>query len=87
MYSYCEVHPDNGVFASADAAYVLAYSIMMLNTDLHNTQVIAARSLSVTRQVKRKITKEGFVRMTRGINDNRDLPKVVHCLFQSFLTP
>lgn len=60
---YCDVHPDNRIFASADAAYVLAYSIIMLNTDLHNTQV------------KRKITKDGFVRMTRGINDNRDLPK------------
>eukprot|EP00047_Mylnosiga_fluctuans_P017396 m.61060 g.61060 ORF g.61060 m.61060 type:complete len:1686 (-) comp7058_c0_seq3:111-5168(-) len=60
---YCDVHPENGVFASPDAAYVLAYSIMMLNTDLHSTQV------------KRKITKDGFIRMTRGINDNRDLPK------------
>ena len=27
------------VFASADAAYVLAYSIIMLTTDLHSTQV------------------------------------------------
>ena len=29
----------NTVFASADAAYVLAYSIIMLTTDLHNSQV------------------------------------------------
>ena len=27
------------VFASADAAYVLAYSVIMLTTDLHNPQV------------------------------------------------
>lgn len=27
------------VFASADAAYVLAYSIIMLTTDLHSSQV------------------------------------------------
>jgi len=27
------------VFASADAAYVLAYSIIMLATDLHSPQV------------------------------------------------
>ena len=27
------------IFASADAAYVLAYSIIMLTTDLHSTQV------------------------------------------------
>jgi hypothetical protein len=32
------VHPDNGIFASADAAYVVAYSIIMLTTDLHNAQ-------------------------------------------------
>ena len=29
----------NTVFASADAAYVLAYSVIMLTTDLHNPQV------------------------------------------------
>lgn len=35
MYSYFS----NGVFASADAAYVLAYSVIMLTTDLHSSQV------------------------------------------------
>jgi Sec7-like guanine-nucleotide exchange factor len=29
-----------GLFASADTAYVLAYSIIMLTTDLHSPQVI-----------------------------------------------
>ena len=29
----------NCVFASADAAYVLAYSVIMLTTDLHSAQV------------------------------------------------
>ena len=28
-----------GLFASADTAYVLAYSIIMLTTDLHSPQV------------------------------------------------
>ena len=32
--------PSDDVFASADAAYVLAYSIIMLTTDLHSSQVI-----------------------------------------------
>jgi Sec7-like guanine-nucleotide exchange factor len=27
------------LFRSEDAAYVLAYSVIMLNTDQHNTQV------------------------------------------------
>ena len=33
------LNSSNTVFASADAAYVLAFSIIMLTTDLHNSQV------------------------------------------------
>ena len=33
------VPPRLEIFASADAAYVLAYSIIMLTTDLHSSQV------------------------------------------------
>ena len=51
-----------GPFKSADAAYVTAYSIIMLNTDAHNDQV------------KRKMEKEQFVRNNRGINEGEDLP-------------
>jgi brefeldin A-inhibited guanine nucleotide-exchange protein len=36
---YWECNPSEGVFASADTAYVLAYSIIMLTTDLHSPQV------------------------------------------------
>ncbi|XP_048583059.1 brefeldin A-inhibited guanine nucleotide-exchange protein 1 isoform X2 [Nematostella vectensis] len=60
---YFDTNPNNSVFASADAAYVLAYSIIMLTTDLHNPQV------------KRKITKEQYCSMNRGINDSKDLPQ------------
>lgn len=60
---YLETNPTNTVFASADAAYVLAYSIIMLTTDLHNSQV------------KRKITKEQYITMNKGINDSKDLPQ------------
>ncbi|XP_046858092.1 brefeldin A-inhibited guanine nucleotide-exchange protein 1-like isoform X3 [Xenia sp. Carnegie-2017] len=59
---FCETKPNDDVFASADAAYVLAYSIIMLTTDLHSSQV------------KRKITKEQYIQMNRGINDSKDLP-------------
>lgn len=34
---YCKCNP--GSFASADTAYVLAYSVIMLNTDAHNSMV------------------------------------------------
>ena len=36
---YCETNSKLDIFASADAAYVLAYSIIMLTTDLHSAQV------------------------------------------------
>ena len=36
---YVVCNPENATFASADAAYVLAYSIIMLTTDLHSAQV------------------------------------------------
>lgn len=60
---YCECNPQNSLFASADTAYVLAYSIIMLTTDLHSSQV------------RNKMTKEQYIKMNRGINDSKDLPK------------
>ncbi|EFN54845.1 hypothetical protein CHLNCDRAFT_35815 [Chlorella variabilis] len=48
-------------FKSADVAYVLAYSVIMLNTDAHNNQV------------KNKMSKADFLRNNRGINDGGDL--------------
>ncbi|PNW80894.1 hypothetical protein CHLRE_07g334100v5 [Chlamydomonas reinhardtii] len=51
------------VFRCADAAYVLAYSVIMLNTDQHNNQV------------KNKMTLESFQRNLRGVNDGTDFDK------------
>ena len=39
---YVENNKHLAIFASADAAYVLAYSIIMLTTDLHSSQVSGA---------------------------------------------
>ncbi|UJO14136.1 hypothetical protein CLAFUW4_03696 [Fulvia fulva] len=49
-------------FANADTAYVLAYSVIMLNTDQHSAQV------------KKRMTPEDFIKNNRGINDNANLP-------------
>jgi len=49
-------------FANADTAYVLSYSVIMLNTDLHSVKVF------------NRMTKEGFIKNNRGINDNANLP-------------
>jgi brefeldin A-resistance guanine nucleotide exchange factor 1 len=53
------------VFANEDAAFTLAYSVILLNTDLHNAQV------------KRKMTEEEFIRNNRGINNKQDLPRAM----------
>lgn len=49
-------------FANADTAYVLAYSVIMLNTDLHSSKVA------------KRMTVQDFIKNNRGINDNADLP-------------
>eukprot|EP00123_Amoebidium_parasiticum_P018331 comp24173_c0_seq2/m.44165 comp24173_c0_seq2/g.44165 ORF comp24173_c0_seq2/g.44165 comp24173_c0_seq2/m.44165 type:complete len:1871 (-) comp24173_c0_seq2:350-5962(-) len=60
---YCSDNPDYQYFANADTAYVLAFSIIMLTTDLHSTSI------------KKKMTKDEFVKNNRGINDSKDLPR------------
>ena len=57
---YTTLNPN--AFANADTAYVLAYSVIMLNTDQHSAQV------------KKRMTIEDFIKNNRGINDNANLP-------------
>ncbi|XP_075518419.1 brefeldin A-inhibited guanine nucleotide-exchange protein 2 [Primulina tabacum] len=57
---YCKCNPK--AFTSADTAYVLAYSVILLNTDAHNPMV------------KNKMSAEDFIRNNRGIDDGKDLP-------------
>ena len=59
---YCECNPKQDIFASADTVYVLAFSVIMLTTDLHNSSI------------KKKMTKDEFIKNNRGINDTEDLP-------------
>jgi brefeldin A-inhibited guanine nucleotide-exchange protein len=56
-------HVDYSLRKCVDTAYVLAYSVIMLNTDAHNPQV------------KKRMTKPDFIKNNRGINDNTDLPE------------
>lgn len=58
---YCKCNPK--AFTSADTAYVLAYSVIMLNTDAHNPMV------------KNKMLPDDFIRNNRGIDDGKDLPE------------
>lgn len=58
---YYEQSPQ--VLADKDAAFLLAYSLIMLNTDQHNSQV------------KKKMSEEDFIKNNRSINGGQDLPR------------
>jgi brefeldin A-inhibited guanine nucleotide-exchange protein len=58
---YLQCNPNS--FANADTAYILAYSVIMLNTDAHSPQV------------KNRMNKQDFIKNNRGINDGSDLPE------------
>ncbi|KAG2729601.1 hypothetical protein I3843_01G253200 [Carya illinoinensis] len=58
---YCKCNPK--AFTSSDTAYVLAYSVILLNTDAHNSMV------------KNKMSADDFIRNNRGIDDGKDLPE------------
>lgn len=45
---------------TADAAYVLAFSVIMLNTDLHSPQV------------RKRMTLEDYGKNLKGVNNNKD---------------
>eukprot|EP01052_Picozoa_sp_SAG31_P013077 SAG31_NODE_779_length_12158_cov_8.740194_2_plen_1289_part_00 len=52
------------LFASSDGAYVLAFSLIMLNTNQHNPQIKASQRMSL----------EDFLKNNREINDGKDFP-------------
>eukprot|EP01119_Soliformovum_irregulare_P001357 TRINITY_DN1107_c0_g1_i7.p1 TRINITY_DN1107_c0_g1~~TRINITY_DN1107_c0_g1_i7.p1 ORF type:complete len:513 (-),score=95.53 TRINITY_DN1107_c0_g1_i7:25-1563(-) len=58
-YSTC----NPAIFPSPDPAYVLAFSIIMLNTDAHNPSI------------KRRMTVQEFISNNRGISNGQDLPR------------
>ncbi|EJK64296.1 hypothetical protein THAOC_14985, partial [Thalassiosira oceanica] len=59
---YTDQNPD--VFPTADSAFILAFSIIMLNTDLHNPAI----------KEDRKMTIASFQRMNSGVCDGGDFP-------------
>ncbi|KAJ3318645.1 guanine nucleotide exchange protein for ADP-robosylation factor, partial [Blyttiomyces sp. JEL0837] len=67
MLKFAERYLQNNpkAFSTADTAYVLAYSVIMLNTDQHNSQV------------KKRMTKADFLKNNRGIDEGKDLPPAI----------
>lgn len=63
IFSKKYFHDNPGVFANSDTAHILAFSVIMLQTDLHSDQI------------KNKMTKASFISNNRGIDDGKDLPR------------
>jgi len=63
-FSNNERQQDIPLFRNSDAAFVLAFSTIMLNTDLHNPRI----------KDERRMTLEQFIRNNRGTNDGHDFP-------------
>ncbi|KAK8586829.1 hypothetical protein V6N13_085849 [Hibiscus sabdariffa] len=64
------------ILCDKDAALLLSYSLILLNTDQHNVQV------------KKKMTEEDFIRNNRLINGGKDLPRdylseLYHCICEN----
>jgi cytohesin len=55
------------MYSHSDTVYVLSFSLIMLNTDLHNTSIPADK----------KMTLEQFLRNNSGIDQGADLPRSV----------
>jgi brefeldin A-resistance guanine nucleotide exchange factor 1 len=52
-------------FANADAVYVMSFSTIMLNTDLHNPHIAS----------QNRMTLKQFIKNNKGINGGKDLPE------------
>jgi len=62
---FAQLPPDARLFASRDAVFVFAFSVVLLHTDAHSSSL----------QDSQRMTLDQFVRNNRGINDGADLPR------------
>eukprot|EP00616_Rhizochromulina_sp_CCMP1243_P012533 CAMPEP_0118977248 /NCGR_PEP_ID=MMETSP1173-20130426/20888_1 /TAXON_ID=1034831 /ORGANISM="Rhizochromulina marina cf, Strain CCMP1243" /LENGTH=686 /DNA_ID=CAMNT_0006927331 /DNA_START=33 /DNA_END=2093 /DNA_ORIENTATION=+ len=67
---YFETNPQCG-FSNADTVYILAFSLIMLNTDLHNPNIPEAKKMKL----------DGFLRNNKGIDDGKDVPEETLCIY------
>jgi len=65
-FAHAFYHANPGPLTHPDSAYVLAFSMIMLNTDLHSTKIAPENKMSLP----------SFYRQNEGINGGTDLPQV-----------
>eukprot|EP00615_Pteridomonas_danica_P012316 CAMPEP_0114354854 /NCGR_PEP_ID=MMETSP0101-20121206/19787_1 /TAXON_ID=38822 ORGANISM="Pteridomonas danica, Strain PT" /NCGR_SAMPLE_ID=MMETSP0101 /ASSEMBLY_ACC=CAM_ASM_000211 /LENGTH=568 /DNA_ID=CAMNT_0001496521 /DNA_START=60 /DNA_END=1766 /DNA_ORIENTATION=+ len=61
-----KTNPEIG-FENEDTVYILSFSLIMLNTDLHNPNIAE----------NKKMTLDGFVRNNAGINNGKDIDRAI----------
>ena len=64
--AYFRCNGETEVFSSSDSVYVLAFSMIMLNTDQHNKNY-----------TQKRMTADDFVKNNAGINDGKNFPREV----------
>ena len=65
-HRYCVCNPDLAAkLNSADSVFILAFAIILLNTDLHTPNL----------KPEKRMKPEDFVRNLRGIDDGCDIDK------------
>ena len=65
-HRYCVCNPDlTAKLNSADSIFILAFAIILLNTDLHTPNL----------KPEKRMKPEDFVRNLRGIDDGCDIDK------------
>jgi len=62
-----EVEEVDSELINGEDAFILAFSVILLNTNLHNP----------SNKEERRMTREGFIRNNRGICEGKDLPDEV----------
>lgn len=64
---YC-IQNSNNIFKNTDSAFVVAFAMIMLNTDLHDTR------RGGTKKKAHKMTQKEFINNLRGMNDGENFP-------------
>jgi cytohesin len=73
-FANCYYSANSDSFSSSDTVYILSFSLIMLNTDLHSRKI----------DKNKKMTLEEFIKNNRGIDNSNDLPrKMLEDLYNS----
>jgi Sec7-like guanine-nucleotide exchange factor len=62
-------------FQDQDTVFLLSFAIILLNTDLHKSGIPAGKSRSTSKNARRRITKQEFLRNLSGVDGGEELKR------------